>query len=311
MPPTGRSFPNITPTERRAVTSAPASYLGPYRLLNVVNAGKTCLVWQAHHDDLKEFFAVKALVSDFARNRQEIAYLKQEFAVAGKIEETRIIRVREFVPNRGSPFIALQWFAAPNMKQRILAGSQSYLHNVPRILIQATESLAQLHKYGWVHRDVKPDNFLVDDQGEVKLIDFALAQRAKKGFARFFPRKSVVQGTRSYMSPEQIRGHALDGRADLYSLACTFFHLISGRPPFTGVSSNDLLVKHLKSSPPSLRALDKNVTPEFADLLREAMAKKASLRPDSVADFLTRLEATRPFHRAPTPPDGENSRNIQ
>ena len=309
MPPTGRSFPNINPTERRPVTSAPASYLGPYRLLNVVNAGKACLVWRAHHDDLKEFFAVKALVREFARDRQEIAYLKQEFTVAGKIEETRLIRVHEFVPNRGSPFLALQWFAAPNMKQRIQAGSQAYFHNVPKILVQATESLAQLHKYGWVHRDVKPDNFLVDDQGEVKLIDFALAQRAKRGIARFFPGKSRVQGTRSYMSPEQIRGHALDGRADLYSLACAFFHLISGRPPFTGVSANDLLLKHLQSSPPSLRALDKNVTPELAGLLREAMAKKATSRPDSVEDFLTQLKATRPFHRMPDPPDEEDSPN--
>ena len=293
------------------MTTAPASYLGPYRLLNVVNAGKTCLLWQAYRDDLKEFFAVKALVRDFARDRQEIAYLKQEFVVAGKIQETRIVRVCEFALNRGSPFIAIQWFSAPNMKQRILAGSESYLHNVPKILIQATESLAQLHKYGWVHCDVKPDNFLVDDQGEVKLIDFALAQRAKKGIARFFARKSKVQGTLSYMAPEQIRGQPLDGRADLYSLACAFFHLLSGRPPFTGVSANDLLVKHLKSSPPSLRSLNKNVTLEFADLLREAMAKKATSRPDSVEEFLARLKATRPFQNMPTPPDGEDPQDSQ
>ena len=293
------------------MTTAPASYLGPYRLLNVVNAGKTCLLWQAYRDDLKEFFAVKALVRDFARDRQEIAYLKQEFVVAGKIEETRIVRVCEFSLNRGSPFIAIQWFSAPNMKQQILTGSESYFHNVPKILIQATESLAQLHKYGWVHCDVKPDNFLVDDQGEVKLIDFALARRAKKGIARFFARKSKVQGTRSYMSPEQIRGQALDGRADLYSLACAFFHLLGGRPPFTGVSANDLLVKHLKSSPPSLRSLNKNVTLEFADLLREAMAKKATSRPDSVEEFLARLKATRPFQNMPTPPDGEDPQDSQ
>ena len=305
----GRFFPNITPVERRAVTPAPATYLGPYRLLKVVNSGKTCLVWKAYHDDLKTFFAVKALRSDYARDRQEIAYLKQELAVAGKIEETRLVRVREFSSNRGSPFIAIQWFDAPNMKQQIQGGREAYLHNVPRILIQATESLAQLHKYGWVHRDVKPENFLVAGQGEVKLIDFALAQRVKKGIARFFSRKSKVQGTRSYMSPEQIRGHALDGRADLYSLACACFHLIGGRPPFTGVSANDLLLKHLKSSPPSLRALDKNVTPELADLLREAMAKKATTRPDSVEDFLTRLKATRPFHRMPAPPNGNDCQN--
>ncbi len=305
----GRSLPNTSyPTEWRPVTSA-ASYLGPYRLLNVVKTGKTSLVWQAYHDGQKGFFALKTLLRDYVRDRQEIAYLKQEYVVAGNIEESRIIRVYEFSANRGAPFVALEWFAAPNMKQHIQFGPHSYLHNVPRILIQATESLEQLHKHGWVHRDVKPDNFLFNDAGDVKLIDLALAQRVAGKFARLLPGKSKIQGTRSYMSPEQIRGQAVDGRADLYSLACTFFHLISGRPPFTGVSANDLLAKHLNTSAPSLRALEKNVTPEFADLLREAMAKKPSSRPDSVGDFLARLRATRPFHRIPEPPNGTNSQS--
>ena len=304
----GRSFPNTSyPTKRRPVTSAAASYLGPYRLLNLVKTSKTSLVWQAYHDGQKKFFALKTLARDYLRDRQEIAYLKQEYVVGGNIEESRIIRVYEFSANRGSPFLALEWFAAPNMKQHIQAGFDAYFQNVPRILIEATESLAQLHKYGWVHRDVKPDNFLVSDEGEVKLIDLALAQRTTKKFARFLPGKSKVQGTKSYMSPEQIRGHATDGRADLYSLACTFFHFISGRPPFTGVSANDLLAKHLNASPPSLRALNKNVTPEFADLLREAMAKKADARPDSVGSFLVRLKAMRPFHKMPEPAGGTDS----
>ena len=288
------------------MTSQPAYHLGPYRLLSIVNTSKTCLVWKAYHDDLKEFRALKVLSREYARDRQEIAYLKQEFTVAGKIEESRIARVYEFVPNPDLPFLALQWFAAPNMKQQIHGGPQAYSHNIPKILIQATESLAQLHKYGWVHRDVKPDNFLLDDKGEVKLIDFALARRARKGIARLFPGKVGVQGTRSYMPPEQIRGRASDGRSDLYSLACTFFHLITGRPPFTGTNADDLLLKHLKSPPPSLRALDKNVTPQLANLLLEAMAKKPASRPNSVADFLVRLRATRPFRRVPAPPKRKN-----
>ena len=81
------------------------------------------------------------------------------------------------------------------------------------------------------------------------------------------------------MSPEQIRGLALDERADLYSFACTIHELVSGKPPFTGVSVNDLLTKHLKSPPPSLEALNPNVTPEFAQLMRRSMAKDPQRTP--------------------------------
>ena len=93
---------------------------------------------------------------------------------------------------------------------------------MPKIIEQACQALCYLHRLGWVHRDIKPDNFLVTDDGDVKLIDFALAKRSRRGLTQWLtPRAKIVQGTKSYISPEQIRGMALDGRADLYSFACT------------------------------------------------------------------------------------------
>ena len=113
----------------------------------------------------------------------------------------------------------------------------------------------------------------------MKLIDLALATRVRRGLARLLALKSKVQGTRSYMSPEQIRGQVLDQRADVYSFGCTIHELIAGKPPFTGASSTELLNKHLKSTPPSLDALDRNVTMEFARLVRKTLAKDPAGRP--------------------------------
>ena len=158
------------------------------------------------------------------------------------------------------------------------------------------------NEQGFVHRDVKPDNFLVGDDGEVKLIDLALAVKARRGLARLFASRSKVQGTRSYMSPEQIRGAALDQRADVYSFACTVHELVSGRPPFTGTSSNELLNKHLKSPPPSLENFDRNVTPEFAKLVLRGLAKEPGKRPASVGEFLTEFRQCRVFKVIPRPP---------
>lgn len=278
-------------------------YIGPYRLLNVVNTGQTSQIWQAIHDGKGQFFGLKVPLDKFRRDREQVGYLRWEYAVGCKLDHPCIIRVVEYGVDRGTPFLAMEWFSAPNMKNRLRQGVEKIAHLIPKIVLQATEALAYFNNQGWVHRDVKPDNFLVGDNGDVKLIDFALAQRCRRGLTKLFAARSkLVQGTRSYMSPEQIRGKVLDDRADLYSLACTLFELVGGRPPFTGTTSNELLNKHLKSAAPPLDAVDKNVTPQFAQLLKRAMAKRPSERHKTVDDFLTELRMVKIFRQTPRPP---------
>ena len=174
----------------------------------------------------------------------------------------------------------MELFAAPNLKQLIhqgvealapIAGGHSFARP-PRGWPTCTRK-------GWIHRDIKPDNFLVKPSGDVKLIDFALAVRRKGGLARLFAGKTKIQGTRSYMSPEQIRGQPLDERADIYSFGCMVYELLGGKPPYTGTSTNELLNKHLRSPIPPLQASNRNVTDDFAQLGAAMLAKKPEDRP--------------------------------
>jgi serine/threonine protein kinase len=151
-----------------------------------------------------------------------------------------------------------------------------------------------------VHRDVKPENFLVSETGQVKLIDFGLAIRPPTGWlAKILPAKSKRQGTPSYMSPEQIRAAALDQRADVYSFGCVMYELVAGAPPFTGSSQDDLFGKHLKSAPPPLEAADGNVTPDFVNLVKRCLSKDASGRPASVQGVLEEFRKMRMYRVFP------------
>ena len=191
----------------------------------------------------------------------------------------------------------MEWFSAPNWKQRINRGLDSYTDILRNVIVDAAESVAYLNQQGWIHCDVKPDNFLVSDEGQVKLIDFALARRQKGGFSKLIARKTKIQGTASYMSPEQILGKPVDSRSDVYGLACTIFECLTGRPPFTGISVNDLLQKHLQGALPPPLAANSNITPEMASLLHMGMAKSPDKRPQSSTDFAKMLSNTRPLRK--------------
>ena len=275
-------------------------YIGPYRLLNVVHTGRSSLIWQAYDDARQRIVGIKTLLDKDYQDREQINFLHREYTIGYKLRHPNIIEIFPMVWDPRQPYFAMEWFSSPNLKQRLnQQGLENLAPLISKVIDQACRSLTYFHREGWVHCDIKPDNFLMTDDGEVKLIDFALAKRARRGVAKWLTPRKKPQGTKSYISPEQIRGLALDGRADLYSFGCTIHELLSGKPPFTGTSANDLLNKHLRALPPSLEALNPNVTPECAQLIRRTMSKNPDSRPKTVDDFLVELRMIRVFKSTP------------
>ncbi len=282
-------------------------FLGPYRLVRLIRSGNTCQVWEAIRDPNPERIAVKVLLIEHARNKDEIEQLRHEAEVGQSLDHPAVIKIHEFNGKHELPFVAMELFNARNLKQEMRENADSVAFHAPELIRKGAQGLEHLHGKGWIHCDVKPDNFLVRGN-DVRLIDFSIAEKAKRsggiGALFGFGKGSKVRGTRSYMSPEQIRGQNLTASADIYSFGCMIFEVFAGRPPFAASSPNDLLNRHLKSPAPSILPYASRVSPELNDLLMRMMAKTPAQRPESMKAFLSEYERIQVYRAGmrPAPP---------
>lgn len=278
-------------------------FLGPYRLARLIRLGSTAEVWEAIDEGSKERFALKVLKQSLSKNRAEVGLLKHEYNVAKDLSSPRIVKVFDYREEGGRPFLVMELFSELNMKQALRRGPESLAFMLDTIIQQAIEGLYFMHTKNWIHLDIKPDNYLIGRDGTTKLIDFTIAEKKKKGLSRLLHRSKVAKGTRSYMAPEQIRRKVCDERTDIYAFGCVMYELVTGKPPYTGDTPNDLLNRHLSASIPSPIVHNDNVTKDFADLTRKMMAKKPDARPDSLWDVLQTFRKIQIFNKTPVKPE--------
>lgn len=264
-----------------------------------------CNVWEAMKDGQKERVAIKVLLQRHAKNKSEIEQLRNEGRVGEVMDHPNVIKIYEFLDRYDLAFLVMELFNARNLKQAMREDGKNLARHVPTVVEQCAKSLQHVHEKGWIHCDVKPDNFLVNEKGEVKLIDFSIAQSLKKQKRSLFGKKTV-QGTRSYMAPEQIRGKPMTPATDVYGFGCVMHELLGGKPPFSGVNPDQLLQKHLRSSPPSLMALNRAVTEDFSNLILKTLAKDPLKRHQSLNDFLQDFKKVR-VYRPGRGPDADDS----
>jgi len=283
--------------------SRPRDFLGPYRLVRLIRQGHTCDVWEAAKTDDTTRYVLKVLRRDLRKDKEEIASLKNEFECGKTLKHKNIIRIYDFNTEGEATYVVMEHFEHDNLKLWLRSGPQKAAPLSLKFIDQAAEALFYFNSEGWIHRDVKPDNYLLSGEGVVKLIDFAISVRQKSGLSAMFSfGKKAVQGTRSYMSPEQIRNENLDPRADVYSFGCTVYELLTGKPPFTGTTADELLNKHLTAPIPSAQVYNDNVTPELANLIRKMMSKRRKDRPATMWEFLKEFRSLRPYKILPKPP---------
>lgn len=287
-------------------------FVGNYRLFHLIRAGATFEIWAVRPKSEDKPYAMKWLPKGKKYDRSTVAELKHEYEVGKGLTHKGVIETYEFGNTKEGAFVLMEFFKTPNLKQQIVTSLDSVKHGGPdllkhraqEVLVNAAAGLSHMHEKGWIHRDIKPDNFLVSEKtNEVRLIDFTIAAKPTGGLGKLFGSGPKVQGTYSYMSPEQIRGQGVDPRDDVYSFGVMVYELLSGKLPFTANSPNELLQRHLKSKPPSLIVADKNIRPEFSSYVQQLLAKSRDERPGTMKEVLMALKTERLFHLPPKPPE--------
>lgn len=238
-------------------------------------------------------YACKTLREEYARNRVERGHLEREYRICSALEHPNLVHAHELQLSAARPFLLLDMVPGASLRQRLdralppLASALGWLAKV-------ADGLAYFHEAGYVHRDVKPQNTVIGDDGQVKVIDFALAVRQDASLGKHLIRRLAERrrpGTWSYMSPEQIRNERLTGLADVYSLGVTLFEAVTGRLPYSAESAQELLEQHLYGPIPSVRAAAPDAPAELDDLVRVMLAKDPLDRPTGMQYVSAKLRS--------------------
>jgi len=274
-------------------------HLDGLTLIRQLGTGKLCEVWEARDGGSEKLVAVKVVVPEAARDRSQRRQLQHELRVARALHHPSIIHIDRLGDAHGLPYLVMDLCPHANLKRQLVTDHEAVVQRAQRWSIATAVALEHMHQRGWVHRDVKPDNVLGAPDGQIVLVDLAIAARLPGWFSGLLRSRRPAQGSPSYMAPEQIRGQAVDGRADIYSLGCLIFELLGGRPPFTATHTNDLLNKHISAPPPAVESLNPAVTAEASRLLRQMMAKKPAQRPATMQEVVQQLRRVRFLDRDP------------
>lgn len=276
--------------------------IGNYRLVKCLLTGQQSQVWEVVETSSHRHFAMKLLLSERGSDPDAVKMLYHEANVGKELTHPNVIRITYVSEEKVNHYFVMEYFPAGSLKVRLINKQFDFIkERAHSIFKQAATGLAYMNASGWVHRDIKPDNLLVNSAGDLRIIDFAIAQKivTPNFFTKLFRKKVVVQGTRSYMSPEQIRGEFLDGRADIYSYGATLYELVTYRPPFRATSQQELLHKHILEKPTAPIVLVPDLTQDFSDLVMRCLAKKREDRPQSFHDVLRALNPIKVYKNEP------------
>ncbi|MGH7537945.1 MAG: serine/threonine-protein kinase [Gemmatimonadales bacterium] len=244
----------------------------------LLGQGGFAVVFRARDQALNRDVAVKVLDVAGAPSPMLADRFVREAQTIARLEHPNIVPIYEVGQPGDLLYIVMRCIDGPSLRQLLATTRRMSVGDAARVARAVADALSYAHSESIVHRDVKPDNILLDKRGHVLVTDFGIAKAAQAATAAQLTTEGMIIGTPQYMSPEQAAGDVVDGRSDIYSLAIVLYQMLTGAPPFDGDSSAKIIAQQLTATPPDIRRTRPDVTPQLAAVLERMLAKDPAQR---------------------------------
>jgi eukaryotic-like serine/threonine-protein kinase len=271
--------------------------LGPYEIVSPLGAGGMGEVYRARDTRLKREVAIKVLPPAFSLDADRLRRFEQEALATAALNHPNILAVFDIGTHDGSPYVVSELLEGETLRER-LRGGAIVVRKTLDYALQIAHGLAAAHEKGIIHRDLKPENLFLTKDGRVKILDFGLAKLTQpdSGTHTSLPTQTaateagVVMGTAGYMSPEQVRGTAVDARSDIFSFGAILYEMLSGKRAFHGETAADTMSAILREEPAELNETNRNVSPALERMVQHCLEKNPEQRFHSASDIAFDLE---------------------
>src|SRR5271154_4964130 len=276
----------------------PGTKLGPYEIVSLLGAGGMGEVYRARDSRLRREVAIKVLPSELSLDSDRMRRFEQEALATAALNHPNILAVFDIGTSDGSPYVVSELLEGETLRDRLRSGAIP-VRKALDYGLQIAHGLAAAHEKGIVHRDLKPENLFLTKDGRVKILDFGLAKLTQLDpgsnpsmatVTHGATEAGVVMGTAGYMSPEQVRGMALDPRSDIFSFGAILYEMLSGKRAFHGDTAADTMSSILKEDPPELSESNRNVSPALERIVQHCLEKNPESRFHSASDIAFDLE---------------------
>ncbi len=261
--------------------------IGPYKIVAQIGQGGMATIFKAYQSNLDRYVALKVMHPALKEDRSFVMRLQREATVIAKLSHPNIVAVHDFREYEGIPFLVLQYIEGKTLKE-VLQQQKLNTQQILNIICPVADALSYAHARGVLHRDVKPSNILIDNEGHVYLSDFGLARIAQSGEST--ASQDMMIGSPHYLSPEQAKSEPVDVRTDVYSLGVVLYEMFVGRVPFKAETTYATILAHINDPPPLPRSLNPRVPPAVEQVLLKALAKNPNERYPTVREMMRALE---------------------
>jgi eukaryotic-like serine/threonine-protein kinase len=258
-----------------------------YRILRRIGSGGMADVYCAEDTHLGRQVALKVLHRRFAQDQEFVERFRREASAAAGLQHPNVVGVFDRGRHDGTYYIAMEHLPGRTLKEMVAEDAPLSQERVIDLGLQILHAAGFAHRHGVIHRDFKPHNVIVDEQGHAKVTDFGIARAG----ASEMTETGSIMGTAQYLSPEQAQGHAVTATSDLYSIGVMLYEMLAGRLPFEGDSAVSIALKHLSEQPPPISQLRPDVHPAVESVVMAALAKDPGRRWQSADDFGAALTA--------------------